>query len=107
MELLELGMPSIEAGASIHADLAQGYAKLGRWPRVVEELEKALALEVSPERGAAFHYFIADALERLIRDPALAEKLAQAGRQHVVDHFDLRTCLEPLLERFRAYLEAT
>ena len=44
----------------------------------------------------------ADACERLIGDPALAAKLASAGRQRVVEHFDLRSCLEPLLKRFRS-----
>jgi hypothetical protein len=30
------------------------------------------------------------------------QELASAGRQRVVEHFDLRSCLEPLLELFRA-----
>ena len=47
---------------------------------------------------------LADACERLIRDPALAAKLAAAGRQRVVEHFDLASCLEPLLDRYRAAL---
>jgi colanic acid/amylovoran biosynthesis glycosyltransferase len=48
---------------------------------------------------------LADALQRLAGDPALAKQLAEAGRRHVLDHFDLQTCLAPLIERFRAKLQ--
>jgi len=47
---------------------------------------------------------LADALERLRSDPALAARLAVSGRARVVERFDLRRCLEPLLQRFRARL---
>jgi glycosyltransferase involved in cell wall biosynthesis len=50
---------------------------------------------------------LADALERLYADPDLAERLAAAGREHVLRDFDLSTCLTPLLERYRARLEAS
>jgi colanic acid/amylovoran biosynthesis glycosyltransferase len=50
---------------------------------------------------------LADALLKLRDDPALAERLAEAGRKHVIERFDLSNCLEPLLDRFRAYLETT
>lgn len=49
---------------------------------------------------------LADALERLAADPALARRLAAAGRALVQSDFDLDTCLEPLLARYRAALEA-
>jgi glycosyltransferase involved in cell wall biosynthesis len=49
---------------------------------------------------------LAGALMRLEADPALADRLAEAGRRHVIDVFDLDRCLEPLLERFRARLES-
>lgn len=49
---------------------------------------------------------LADAIERLMADPIQAAKLATAGRQRVVDLFDLRTCLTPLLDRFRSKLSA-
>jgi colanic acid/amylovoran biosynthesis glycosyltransferase len=48
---------------------------------------------------------LADALERLAHDPALADRLAAAGRTHVLETFDLGTCLEPLLAQFRKRLE--
>jgi glycosyltransferase involved in cell wall biosynthesis len=43
---------------------------------------------------------LADALERLIGDPALADRLAHGGRQRVLEHFNLETCLDPLAEAF-------
>lgn len=49
---------------------------------------------------------LADALARLAGDEALAQQLAAAGRQHLLDRFDLSSCLEPLLQRFRTRLEA-
>jgi glycosyltransferase involved in cell wall biosynthesis len=60
-------------------------------------------LLVSPGDVAA----LASALERLARDPELSAALASAGRERVVERFDLRSCLEPLLERFRAHLTAS
>jgi colanic acid/amylovoran biosynthesis glycosyltransferase len=50
---------------------------------------------------------LSDALERLMRDPALASRLAAAGREHVIKDFDLSNCLKPLLDQFRAHLEAS
>jgi glycosyltransferase involved in cell wall biosynthesis len=50
---------------------------------------------------------LADALLRLMNDPDLATRLADAGRAHVLKDFDLSTCLTPLLERYRARLEAS
>jgi colanic acid/amylovoran biosynthesis glycosyltransferase len=50
---------------------------------------------------------LADALERLKRDPELADQLALAGRARVLEKFDLATCLEPLLDEFRKRLEAS
>lgn len=49
---------------------------------------------------------LADALQRLADDPQLAERLAEAGTAHVRKAFDLDTCLEPLLARYRDALES-
>jgi glycosyltransferase involved in cell wall biosynthesis len=53
---------------------------------------------VPPGDGAA----IADALERLARDPALRARLAANGRARVAAEFDLDTNARRLIERFRA-----
>jgi glycosyltransferase involved in cell wall biosynthesis len=47
---------------------------------------------------------LADALQRLLGDTQLAETLAKAGRRHVLEMFDIATCLDPLIEQFRAHL---
>jgi glycosyltransferase involved in cell wall biosynthesis len=49
---------------------------------------------------------LADALMRLEADDDLAERLSGAGYRHLVDKFDLDRCLDPLLNRFVASLEA-
>ena len=45
---------------------------------------------------------IADALERLARDPALRARLAAGGRARVAAEFDLDTNARRLIDRFRA-----
>lgn len=47
---------------------------------------------------------LADAILQLGRDPELARRLAEAGRQHLKDHFDLSSCLEPLIQEYRKRL---
>ena len=47
---------------------------------------------------------LADALTRLKNDPALAQRLAQAGREHVLAEFDITTCLQPILDQFNTKL---
>jgi len=64
VELLQLGMPLVEDDAGLHVDLARSLARLERWSDAVVHLERGLALELSPERRAALHYFTADAMER-------------------------------------------
>ncbi len=64
-------------------------------------LDGETGLLVPPEDATA----LADALMRLEKDPDFATRLAQQGRERVVQVFDLDTCLDPLLDRFRAQLE--
>jgi glycosyltransferase involved in cell wall biosynthesis len=47
---------------------------------------------------------LADAIQRLMHDRPLAARLAAAGRKRVAEQFDLSTCLEPLIERYRRCL---
>ena len=48
---------------------------------------------------------LAGALERLMDDAELRQRLAAAGRQRVLEVFDIQTSLEPLLRLFRERLE--
>lgn len=47
---------------------------------------------------------LADALQRLLDDTALAARLSRGGRQRIEEHFALPDCLEALEARFRAVL---
>jgi glycosyltransferase involved in cell wall biosynthesis len=47
---------------------------------------------------------LADALARLMHDPALAARLAESGRQCVYEKFDLKNCLDPLVAQYRKRL---
>lgn len=49
---------------------------------------------------------LANAIERIFRDPDRARNLARTGREIVLDKFDLKTCLQPLLNEFRKRLKA-
>ena len=86
MEAMACGLPAVST-------------RLVGIPDLIEDGRTGLL--VAPEDPMA----LADALQRLAEDPALAERLAKAGRRHVLDHFDLQVCLAPLIERFRAKLE--
>ncbi|QDU89352.1 GDP-mannose-dependent alpha-(1-6)-phosphatidylinositol monomannoside mannosyltransferase [Pirellulimonas nuda] len=44
---------------------------------------------------------LAAALEKLQQDAVLRERLGAAGRAHVLQRFNVRTCLDPLLDRYR------
>lgn len=59
-------------------------------------------LLVPPEDPLA----LAEALIRLAEDEKLAQNLAETGRRHLIDSFDLQTCLEPLISQYRTRLEA-
>ncbi|MFV8756381.1 hypothetical protein ACNOYE_38020 [Nannocystaceae bacterium ST9] len=80
VELLERGLERWADDPGIHADLAQGYARLERWPEVVAELERALQRELSPERAAALHYFAGDAEERAGHPQRAIDHYLAAGR---------------------------
>ena len=47
---------------------------------------------------------LAEAIARLMHDRPLAQRLARDGRAWTLARFDLRTCLEPLIERYRQCL---
>jgi glycosyltransferase involved in cell wall biosynthesis len=87
MEAMACGLPAVST-------------RLVGIPDLVRHEETGLLAESGDAAG------LADALMRLEADPALADRLAEAGRRRVIDVFDLDRCLEPLLDRFRARLES-
>ena len=69
-------------------------------PDLVMHEKTGLLVEPNDAKG------LADALERLAKDRALATKLAEQGRKHVLDVFDITRSLEPLISQYRAALAA-
>lgn len=45
---------------------------------------------------------IADAIQKIAADPALAKRLAENGRQHILDHFQLEPALQPLVKYYHS-----
>jgi glycosyltransferase involved in cell wall biosynthesis len=66
-------------------------------------LHEETGLLVEPKQAEP----LADALVRLRDDPALAARLSTRGRERVLAVFDLSNCLEPLIDLFRDYEEAS
>jgi glycosyltransferase involved in cell wall biosynthesis len=87
MEAMACGLPSVSTRIVGIPDLV---------------IHEQTGLLVEPDSNAEA---LADALQRLHDDPALATRLTEGARRHLLDVFDLDTCLEPLLSRFRAHLE--
>lgn len=88
MEAMACGQPAIST-------------RLVGIPDLVRHEETGLLVEPGAPEA------LADALMRMESDPELADRMANSGRRHVLDKFDLDTCLKPLLDRFRERLETT
>jgi len=87
------GIPVVlmEAMASGVAVVASGISGI---PELVDDQVSGL---LTPPRDAAA---LADALEKLQRDPELRQRLGKAGREKVLREFDLTTNARLLIERF-------
>jgi len=83
MEAMACGLPSVSTAVAGIPDL-------------IKDGESGLL--VPPKDAAA----LADALERLMDDEVLAQRLSKGGRKHIEEHFNLETCLQPLAELFRS-----
>lgn len=86
MEAMAIGLPSVTTDVAGLPDLV---------------IDGESGLLVQPNNPSE----LADALERIIVDTALAEKLSRGGRRQVEQRFNLDTCLEPLGRLFREMLE--
>lgn len=87
------GLPNVllEALSQARPVLATLFASV---PELITDEETGILVPPAEPRA------LAAALERLIREPALRERLGAAGFEHVRRHFALEACLAPLLERF-------
>ncbi|MDO6736082.1 glycosyltransferase family 4 protein [Octadecabacter sp. 1_MG-2023] len=88
MEAMACGLPVITTDLVGNPDLV---------------IDGTTGLLVPPGDAAA----LADAIQRLDGDEPLAQKLAQSGHVHVRETFDINTCLEPLLDKYRTALETS
>lgn len=86
MEAMACGLPAVSTQLVGIPDLVQ---------------DQKTGLLVPPNDPEA----LAKALTLLDQDDALASKLAEAGRLHLIDKFDLQNCLNPLLDLYRSKLE--
>jgi glycosyltransferase involved in cell wall biosynthesis len=86
MEAMARGLPSVST-------------RIAGIPEIVEDGVSGLLVEPGDVPA------LADALERLARDPQLAERLAHGGRRHIEIKFNLADCVDPLADLFRARLE--
>jgi glycosyltransferase involved in cell wall biosynthesis len=85
MEAMACGLPAVST-------------RLVGIPDLIRHEETGLLAEPNDAAG------LADAIERLMRDPGLAARLAEAGRCWVAERFDLSNSLAPLIERYRRRL---
>jgi glycosyltransferase involved in cell wall biosynthesis len=86
MEAMACGLPAVAT-------------RIAGLPDIVEHERSGLLVE--PNDVPA----LADALQRLLTDRRLAERLAQGGRAHILERFALSRCLDPLERLFAPYLE--
>lgn len=87
MEAMACGLPAIST-------------RLVGIPDLIRDGETGLLVEANDAKG------LADAIARLMHDRELAHRLALTGRQWVDQKFNLKDCLNPLIERFRQKLAA-
>ncbi|HEY2598662.1 MAG TPA: glycogen synthase [Candidatus Dormibacteraeota bacterium] len=78
------GLVNLEAMACETAVVA---SRVGGIPEIVVEGETGYLVDYHPDDVEAFTSALAARADELLNDPALAAKMGQAGRQHVLRHF--------------------
>ena len=86
---------------------------VGGIPEVVVPEETGLLVEpglqpgtFEPQDPTAFSHALADAINRLARDPELRRRFGLAGRQRVIEHFSWAAIADTTLSLYRSLVEA-
>ena len=87
MEAMASGLPSVST-------------RLAGIPDIIDNERSGLLVDPGDAIG------LADALQRLIDDPAVADRFAVGGRDQILARFQLDECVDPLVALFRKRLEA-
>lgn len=85
MEAMACGLPSVST-------------RVAGIPELLIDDQSGLLVEPNDPPG------LANALGRLIDDPKLAERLGRDAARRVRERFEIKTCVAPLIDRFRLYL---
>ena len=86
MEAMACGLPSIST-------------RLAGIPDIIDDGASGLLVEPHDAEG------LADAIERLLDEPALVDHLSRGGRARIEDRFEIEQCTASLADLFRTYLE--
>lgn len=87
MEAMATGLPSVAT-------------RIAGLPDLVADGQAGVLVEPEDARQ------LADALQMLLTRPDVAQRLGRAGRELVLEQFDIERCLDPLAELYRSYLSA-
>jgi starch synthase len=96
-----LGIVNLEAMACETAVVA---TRVGGIPEVVEDGVTGLLAPLDPDDPAAFANDLAERIETLLADRALAERLGKAGRARAVEHFGWPAIAERVAALYREVL---
>ncbi len=94
-----LGIVNLEAMACETAVVA---SRVGGIPEVVAEGDTGLLVDYTPEDPTGFEERFAAAVNRLVADPAEAERFGVAGRRRAVDEFGWDAVAERTVELYRS-----
>jgi len=83
MEAMALGVPVVST-------------RISGVPELIEDGRSGLLAEPDDDRG------LAERIDRILTDPALAANLAAAARRKIEDEFDVERCAGALLDLFGA-----
>ena len=104
------GIINLEAMACETAVVASA---VGGIPEVVVPEQTGLLVEpklqpgtFEPQDPTGFSHALADAINRLARDPALRRRFGLAGRQRVIEHFSWAAIADTTLALYRSLVEA-